>query len=99
MPTSDVGMYIYFYVLVYILESISKKKYYIGCTNDYKRRIKEHEAGKVSSTRWLRPLRLVLNQEYSTLSKARKIEYRLKRLKRKDYIKKIVEDGYIRMDL
>ena len=42
---------------------------------------------------------LVLNQEYSTLSKARKIEYRLKRLKRKDYIKKIVEDGYIRMDL
>ena len=83
---------------VYILESIKTKKYYIGCTNNYQRRILEHNAGKVPSTRWLRPLRIALVHEYPSLSKARKIEHRLKQLKRKDYIKKIVEDGYIRMD-
>ncbi len=83
---------------VYILESVKTKKYYIGCTDDYQRRILEHNAGKVPSTKWLRPLRIALVQEYPSLSKARKIEYRLKKLKRKDYIKKIVGDGYIKMD-
>jgi putative endonuclease len=82
---------------VYILESISKKRYYIGCTNSITRRVREHELGKVFSTKYLLPIRVVLIQEYSSLSQARKIESRLKRLKRKDYIKKIVEDGYIRM--
>ncbi len=40
---------------------------------------------------------LVLKQEYNTLSEARIIEMKLKKLKRHDYIKKIVENGYIKM--
>jgi len=40
---------------------------------------------------------LVLSQEYATLLEARKIENRLKKLKRKDYIEKIIIDGYIKM--
>ena len=42
-------------------------------------------------------VKIVLAQEYSSLSLARRIENRLKNLKRKDYIEKIVNDGYIRL--
>ncbi|KKW02101.1 MAG: hypothetical protein UY52_C0024G0017 [Parcubacteria group bacterium GW2011_GWC2_49_9] len=38
---------------------------------------------------------LVLSQEYPTLVEARRIERRIKKFKRKDYIEKIVKDGFI----
>jgi predicted GIY-YIG superfamily endonuclease len=44
-------------------------------------------------------LKMVFKQEYSTLGEARKIETKLKKLKRRDYIRKIVEDGFIKMRL
>ncbi len=82
---------------VYIVESLPTRKYYIGCTDNYERRIHEHETGKVRSTKYLRPLKLCLVQKYDTLQKARKVEFKLKNLKRKDYIEKIIKDGFIRM--
>jgi len=42
-------------------------------------------------------LELVFSQMFDTLEEARKIELRLKKLKRKDYIEKIVKDGYIKI--
>jgi hypothetical protein len=42
-------------------------------------------------------LALAFSQEYQTLREARKIERKLKRLKRKDYIEKIIKDGYIKI--
>jgi len=42
-------------------------------------------------------LELVLSQEYDSLEMARSIERRIKKLKRKNYIEKIVKDGYIKM--
>jgi predicted GIY-YIG superfamily endonuclease len=42
---------------------------------------------------------LVFKQEFESMEIARKIESRLKKLKRKDYLKKIVEDGFIRMSV
>ncbi|OGL98228.1 hypothetical protein A2318_01295 [Candidatus Uhrbacteria bacterium RIFOXYB2_FULL_45_11] len=41
--------------------------------------------------------KLVFSQEYSTLREAREIERRLKKLKRKDYLQKIINEGLIRM--
>ena len=41
--------------------------------------------------------KVVFSQEYDNLEQARKIERRLKKLKRKDYIQKIIADGYIKM--
>ncbi len=38
---------------------------------------------------------LVLKQNYSSLETARKIERKIKKLKRKDYIEKMVKEGYI----
>ena len=44
---------------VYILISEKDNKFYTGFTDDLKRRIKEHNTGKVSSTAKRRPLKLV----------------------------------------
>ena len=39
----------------------------------------------------------VFCQEFPTIEEAKKVELKLKKLKRKDYIEKIVKDGYIKM--
>ncbi len=41
--------------------------------------------------------KIVLVQEYDSIEVAIKIERKLKKLKRKDYIEKIVKDGYIKV--
>ncbi len=41
--------------------------------------------------------KLVLVQEFKSLLMARKIEIKIKNMKRKDYIEKIVADGYIKL--
>ena len=41
--------------------------------------------------------RIVLTQEVDSLLVARRIESKLKRMKRKDFIEKIVADGYIKL--
>jgi putative endonuclease len=48
---------------VYVLRSEKDGKLYIGHTNCLVRRLKEHAAGKVPSTRSRRPLRLVYVDE------------------------------------
>ena len=49
------------------------------------------------SIKRLGELSLVFSQKYNTLVEARLIERRLKKLKRKDYIEKIIQEGYIKM--
>ncbi|MDD3101541.1 MAG: GIY-YIG nuclease family protein [Patescibacteria group bacterium] len=81
---------------VYILKD-KINKFYIGSTSDIKRRLQQHSAGHTQTTRnMIHPI-LVLSQEYETLSIARKIEKKIKNLKRKDYIIKMVADGCIKM--
>ncbi len=52
--------------------------------------------GFTPSTKRLGKVNLIFKQEYKTLSEARKIERKLKKLKRRDYIEKIIKDGYIK---
>ena len=82
---------------VYILQN-EQGTYYIGSTVDISKRLAHHESGFTHSTKRLGKVSLVFSQEYPTLLDARRIEYRLKKLKRKDYIKKIIEEGIIRMN-
>lgn len=56
---------------VYVLLSLKDKNFYVGYTDNLKRRLKEHQEGKVKSTKNRRPLRLVyfevcLNQQDAT---------------------------------
>ena len=60
-------------------------------------RLKHHKGGHTPSTKRLGEITLVFSQKYPSLKEARKIELRLKKLKRKDYIERIVRDRVITM--
>ncbi|MCD6283742.1 GIY-YIG nuclease family protein [bacterium] len=76
---------------VYILQSSKNGRYYIGSTNKINRRLKEHNTGKVKSTRFIRPLKLKVFLPCNTLEEARRAEYRLKKYKRKDIIESVIQ--------
>jgi len=82
---------------VYILESLDDGRYYVGSTADLGKRLRHHIGGFTPSTKRFGKVKLVFQQEYDTLKEARFIERRLKKLKRKDYLKKIIEDGFIKI--
>jgi len=67
----------------YILEC-ADNTYYIGSTNDLKRRLHEHNNSKSGAhyTKIRRPVVLRYKEEYKTLVEARKREHVLKRLTR-----------------
>jgi putative endonuclease len=81
---------------VYILKD-EAGKFYIGSTSDLQRRLKQHERKHTQTTRNMSRPKLVLKQECSTLLIARRIENKIKKMKRKDYIEKMVSDGYIKI--
>ena len=81
---------------VYILKT-KASKFYVGSTKDLPARFKHHKGGHTPSTKRLKVESLVLSQEYSTLVEARSVEKKIKNLKRHDYIEKMVQDGYIRV--
>jgi len=81
---------------VYILQSQKNKRYYIGSTKNISQRMHFHESGNVYSTKNLLPVVLVFKQEYANTTVARKIEQRLKKLKRRDYLTKIIKEGIIK---
>lgn len=82
---------------VYIIKSLTSGKYYIGSTSDINRRFKQHINGHTHTTKRFGELELVFSQKYTDLKDARIIERKLKKLKRKDYIEKIIKDGFIRI--
>ncbi|HCJ67159.1 MAG TPA: excinuclease ABC subunit C [Elusimicrobia bacterium] len=82
---------------VYILKSERNGRYYIGSTNNLARRIDEHKIGKVIATKHLLPLQLMFFQRFESLSQARRVEYGLKKLKRRDIIENIIEEKRIKI--
>ena len=78
---------------VYILKSRKDSNLYIGSTNDLEKRVKEHNKGKVSSTKLRTPFELVYYEAYKAESDARNREMRLKKRgqARVQLIKRITE--------
>ena len=64
---------------VYILRSEKNGQFYIGSCIDVKLRINKQNHGLVSSTKNFRPYKVELIQEYSTITQAKQIEYRIKK--------------------
>jgi len=84
---------------VYILESLRDGRFYVGSTVDLDKRIAHHKGGYTYSTKRFGVLKLAFSQKFDSLREVRYIEGRLKKMKRKDYLKKIIEDGFIRMKI
>lgn len=82
---------------VYILVD-DLNKYYIGSCVNIDIRYKRHLAGSTPTTNRMKNPRVALSQKYSTIEKARKVERKLKNLKRKDYIAKIIRDDFIKIE-
>lgn len=81
---------------VYILQT-KNGQYYIGSTDDIERRLKQHLQHHTATTARLKVSALLLKQEYKTLQEARSVERKVKALKRKDYVEKMIKEGYIRV--
>ncbi|NMC51882.1 GIY-YIG nuclease family protein [Candidatus Kuenenbacteria bacterium] len=64
---------------VYALQSLKNRNWlYIGYSDDLKTRIKTHNDGKVKSTQFYRPLRLIYYEAYLHKTDAARREYELK---------------------
>jgi putative endonuclease len=66
---------------VYILESLVKKRYYIGHTGDIIRRMSEHNAGRNRSSKAYIPWKVVYTEEYPTKQEAYRREMQIKSYK------------------
>ena len=47
---------------VYVLQSLKDMQFYVGCTNNMEKRLKEHNSGLVKSTNNRRPLKLIYTE-------------------------------------
>lgn len=65
---------------VYVLRSLTAKRFYIGQTNDPENRLRRHNEGRVKSTRAFRPWSIVYIEKYETRSEAAGRERELKSL-------------------
>jgi putative endonuclease len=63
---------------VYILKSKTDKKLYVGCTNDLRKRLKEHNLGLVESTKSRKPFYLIYYEAYISKEDAFTREHNLK---------------------
>ena len=66
---------------VYILESESTGKLYIGQTNDLDRRLRQHQRGYVRSTKRRGPWKLLKRVELESRADAVMLELKLKKMK------------------
>ncbi len=82
--------------VVYILHSLKNDTFYVGSTNDFPRRLRQHIDGKAKYTVHILPVEVVFTQEFDTLSKARAVEKWVKQQKDRDFILRIIRDGKIK---
>jgi len=75
---------------LYILQSQKDKRYYIGVTNDVKRRFKEHNSGSVKSTAHYKPWIIKRIEEYPLINLAYQRERFIKAKHSRKIIGKIV---------
>lgn len=78
---------------LYILQSEKDKSFYVGVTNDVKRRLKEHNLGLSKYTKLKLPWKIVRVEKYNTASDAYKRERFIKLKKSKKIIEIIVKSS------
>ena len=77
---------------VYLIKSTDNNNVYKGFTNDINRRLKEHLAGNVRSTKYMLPLDLIHVEICNTRSEARKLELFFKSGYGREVIEEIINN-------
>ncbi len=78
---------------VYILLSLKDKKFYIGSTNNLKRRVSEHNQGKNISTAKRLPLKLIYYEAHLSKEDAERRENYFKTTKGKSTLRLMLRDS------
>ncbi|MCG9973169.1 GIY-YIG nuclease family protein [Christiangramia crocea] len=73
-------------MFVYILFSEKSSRYYVGQTADIEDRLKRHNSGRVYSTKYGIPWKIVLRKEVSNRSEAMALENKIKKRGAKRFI-------------
>jgi putative endonuclease len=76
---------------VYAIQSKQNKIVYIGYTNDLRKRLKEHNLGKVFSTKPYKPFNLIYYEAYQNKKDALDKEKFLKSGWGKNHIKRVLK--------
>ncbi len=77
---------------VYILQSETKPRLYIGKTIDLKNRVKEHNTGQNASTKAYQPWKLIFYEAYAQQSDASRREMYLKTTQGHQAIHRVLKD-------
>jgi putative endonuclease len=78
---------------VYILQSESTGRFYVGSTDNLERRISEHHRGKDLATRGRGPWKLVYQEQFEILADARRREYEIKQWKSAKLIRALIRSS------
>jgi putative endonuclease len=68
------------------------EKLYIGHTENLERRLNEHNTNQSKSTKGKGPWKILFSKEFLTRSDASKLEYKLKRIKNRNYLLKVITE-------
>lgn len=79
---------------VYILQSKSKEFLYVGCTQDLKRRLKEHNNKEELSTKHYAPLELIHYEAYKSKKDAYRREAYFKTTKGKTTLRTMLKEYF-----
>ena len=78
---------------VYILQSETTGRFYIGSTNDLDRRLSEHARNHTPCTRNRGPWKPVYQESFPNLAEARRRESEIKRWKSARMIRALIQDS------
>lgn len=78
---------------VYVLLSLRDRKFYIGSTNNLKRRLSEHQCGKNVSTAKRLPVELIYFEGHRSKEDALRREKYFKTTKGKTTLRQMLRDG------
>lgn len=95
MPSQIFGLMYY----VYVIQGIKNKRIYVGYTSDLRKRLREHNLGKVFSTKPYKPFSLVYYEAYQNKDDALAREKFLKSGWGKNYIKRVLKRYFMSKNL
>ena len=76
---------------LYILQSESSGRFYVGHTNDLLRRLEEHQSGQTTSTRHRGPWKVVYREEFESKQAVAERERQIKSWKSRVAVVALVE--------